>query len=87
MIQNLAGKMPLDIVVITHTLNEHLIEQMLREIDRLETLRISLSVSNASPRIYGGIAYAAHAFVCQSSMNRLTLVHDGRGATTKGVSI
>ena len=46
--------MPFDIVVITHILNEHLIEQMLREIDRLETLQISLSVFNASLGIYRG---------------------------------
>ncbi len=31
--------------------------------------------------------YAAHAFICQSSMDGLALVHDGCCTTTEGVSI
>ena len=44
----LAGEVPLDIVVVAHALNEHLVVQMLRKIDRLKTLRSEMSGSNTS---------------------------------------
>lgn len=42
-IHSLAGEMPLDIVVVSHALNEQLIVQMLGEINRLEALHNPLS--------------------------------------------
>lgn len=77
-IRFLAGEIPLDIVVVAHALNEHLIVKMLREIDGLETLYKTLSDSNASQNYCrrGRGTHAAHALVCQSSMDSLALVND-----------
>ena len=38
-------------------------------------------------RIAEAETYAAHAFVCQSSMDSFALVHDGRCTTTEGISV
>lgn len=46
LIQCLAGKVPLDFVVIAHALNEHLIVQMLGKIDRFKALHNYSSASH-----------------------------------------
>ena len=60
---------------------------MLREIERFSALHVFVSISIPA----GGIAkvdtYAAHAFVCQCSVDRLALVDDGRCTTTEGIPI
>ena len=85
----LAGEIPLDIVVVAHALNEHLIVKMLREIDRLETLHNSLSDPNNSRKNCrrGRGTHAAHALVCKSSMDSLALVNDSGCQTEEIVSI
>lgn len=85
----LAGEIPLHLVVVAHALNEHLIVKMLREIDRLETLHNSLSDSKTSRKYRRRKrgTHAAHAFICQCSMDGLALVHDSRCPTAERVSV